>query len=246
MTSPVGPTAPGRGLPRGQLLFVSALLLVGAGFLALSAYRALRPEPPPARGPDLAEGARADLEQRGFRPLSGPLARLLAGTDAESFPTQAHPLLGRAAPGFELEDSDAKPWRLDDRGPVVLVFYLGYSCPHCVSQLFALSKDAEKFAELGARVVAVSADPPALTRKRFERYGKFAFPVLSDPGNRVAQQYGCYRPKTDKSDEDQRHGTFVIARQGKVVWANTGEEPFTEDRTLLIELARAEGRLPKR
>jgi peroxiredoxin len=126
-------------------------------------------------------------------------------------------------------------------GPVVLVFYYGYTCNHCVSQLFGLSKDIEKFRELGAQVVAVSADPLELTRERYEKYGAFAFPVLSDQGNAVAQKYGTFIPSPKKGEDgDLAHGTFVISRQGKIVWANRGDGPFTENRTLLVEVHRCE------
>ena len=49
------------------------------------------------------------------------------------------------------------------KGPVVVVFYLGYYCNHCVSQLFDLNEDVRYFHELGAEVIAISADPPELT-----------------------------------------------------------------------------------
>ena len=52
---------------------------------------------------------------------------------------------------------------------MVLVFYYGYHCNHCVGQLFALHDDISKFRELGAEVVAVSADPPEWTRERWDR-----------------------------------------------------------------------------
>jgi peroxiredoxin len=68
--------------------------------------------------------------------------------------------------------------------------------------------------------------------------------VLSDPGNKIAQVYGVYRPASGKQDEDQQHGTFVIGRDGLVSWVHHGCEPFTGNRTLLYELARVEGRLP--
>ena len=74
---------------------------------------------------------------------------------------------------------------------------------------------------------AVSADPPELTRERFRQYGEFAFPVLSDPGNKVAGLYGVYRPASGEAPEDLQHGTFVIGRDGCVHWVNTGNSPFT-------------------
>jgi peroxiredoxin len=111
--------------------------------------------------------------------------------------------------------------------------------------LFALSDDIQKFRELGAEVVAVSADPPKETRERFQQYGEFAFPVLSDPGNKVAREYGVFQPAREGREEILQHGTFVIGRDGIVAWAQCGDEPFTGNRTLLYELARLEGRLPE-
>jgi peroxiredoxin len=122
-----------------------------------------------------------------------------------------------------------------------LVFYYGYYCNHCVSQLFALNKDVAKFNELGATVLAVSADPSEQTRKRFKEYGAFGFPVLSDPSNAAARKYGAYIPSTKPGEDgDLLHGTFVIDRAGRVTWANRGDVPFTENHTLLIELYRSE------
>ena len=43
---------------------------------------------------------------------------------------------------------------------------------------------------------------------------------------------------------DLLHGTFIITRQGKIIWTNRGDSPFTENRTLLHEIARVEKRLP--
>lgn len=250
--TPPSPTEAGpsrRGLSRGRLLFVGVLLLIGTGFLALAAYRAWNPNPPGRKAePDLAREAQEDLQRRGFKPLSEPLQRLLGEDDYQSVPTQAPPLLLQPAPDFVLEQVEGRPWNLREqlaRGPVVLVFYYGYTCNHCVSQLFALNKDLDKFKELGAQVVAVSADPLERTRQQFAKYGAFAFPVLSDPGNKVAASYGVYRARPNSQEGDLMHGTFVITRQGKIVWVNSGDEPFTENRTLLIELAQREGRFPQ-
>jgi peroxiredoxin Q/BCP len=222
------------------------LLAIGvaaaASLLAWMFFRSGRPEPAPER--DLAAEAHADLERRQYRPLSAPLEALVTDETYKPVPTQAHPLLGQPAPDFTLTDTDDKPWTLSEKlrdGPVVLVFYYGYHCNHCVSQLFALNKDIEKFRELGATVVAVSADTAALTRQRYKKYGAFAFPVLSDPGDAVAEKYGTFAPSPKPGEDgDLMHGTFLIDRQGRVVWANRGDGPFTENRTLLVQLRRCD------
>jgi len=240
-TNPQQPSLP--RLSWGKTAFLTVLLLVGVSLLVLAAIHALAPAP--AR-PDLAKEAREYLRKRQVTPLSEPLTRLLADPGKSLVPTQAHALLGDPAPEFDLEDPSGRRWTLKEltgKGPVVLVFYYGYWCNHCVAQLFALQQDVERFHELGAEVVAVSADPPEQTRERFKRYGKFAFPVLSDPGNKVARAYGVAQ-QTRGGEDALLHGTFVISHDGVVDWCQCGDEPFTGNLTLLHELARMEGRLP--
>ncbi|MBA4189879.1 MAG: hypothetical protein C0467_17995 [Planctomycetaceae bacterium] len=227
---------------RSWMLALGVICLVAG--ICLTAGIVLRDRRATEQGPrDLAQEARDDLDRRNFRPLSGSLDALLADPAYKPIPTQAHPLLGQPAPDFTPSDTADKPVNLTEKlksGPVVLVFYYGYHCNHCVSQLFALNKDIEKFRELGATVVSVSADPSEQTRERFKQYGEFGFPVLSDPTNAVATKYGTFAPsKKPGEDGDLMHGTFVIDRSGRVVWANRGEAPFTENRTLLIELHRS-------
>jgi peroxiredoxin len=239
----------GMRLGWGHVLSIAVLLTAGGVLFEWSTWRQWRrlAEPVIQSEPDVADAAREYLRGRDVKPLSGSLERVLAGSPAELVPSQEHPLLGRPAPDFELADHRQQTWRLRDRlnhGPVVLVFYYGYHCNHCVGQLFALHDDIDKFRELGADVIAISADPPELTRHRFKQYGEFAYPVLTDPGNKIAQAYGVYRPPSGQTPEELRHGTFVIGRDGRVHWAQHGGEPFTGNLTLLHELARLEGRLP--
>jgi peroxiredoxin len=190
--------------------------------------------------PDLAAAAQADLAQRNYRPLSAPLTALLTDAKYAAVPTQTHPLLGESAPDFTLPAVLGDDWSLRtalEKGPVVVVFYYGYHCDHCVSQLFGLNQDLAYFTELGAQVVAISGDPTAVTRERFQQYGKFTFPVLSDGDNRVATLYGTYAAgRTPEEPGNQVHGTFVLDRTGRVVWVNRGSGPFTENHTLLREL----------
>jgi peroxiredoxin len=125
-----------------------------------------------------------------------------------------------------------------------LIFYHTY-CDLCDRQLFTDKNDLPLFREVGARVVAISADPPEVTRRRFERFGQFGFPVLSDPGNKVAQAYQVFRREQDGTPADHLlHGTFVIDRQGTVQWVNVGDAPFRSNATLLYVLAKIQGRLP--
>jgi peroxiredoxin len=237
-----------EGLTARQAFVMAGLMAGGAVLLGWSAWRQWQPAPGAPAGPDVAAAAREFLRKKEVAPLSVPLAQVLADAAQKHIKTQAHPLLDQPAPDFELPYQRGKTWHLHEllaRGSVVLIFYYGYHCNHCVSQLFAVHDDIHKFRELGAEVLAVSADPPELTRDRFKQYGEFAFPVLADPGNKIAQTYGIYKPASGKTPEDLQHGTFVIGRDGRIHWTHHAYEPFTGNATLLYELARLEGRLKR-
>jgi peroxiredoxin len=186
-----------RNLPWGGLALVGLLLTVGLSYLG---WMRLHPEPHEGPAKNVAAEARAFLSERGVRPLSESLMQILTQTAGSPTPTQPHPLLGKTAPDFELADPNGRRHTLGSflkRGPVVLVFYYGYFCDHCVSQLFALDQDLGYVHEMGAEVVALSPDPPAKTRQRFRQFGAFHFPVLADEKNAVAECYGVFRPARD-------------------------------------------------
>ncbi|HEY7328631.1 MAG TPA: peroxiredoxin family protein [Gemmataceae bacterium] len=157
-------------------------------------------------------------------------------------PSHDHPLLGRKAPDFALADTDSRIWNLKELRAgcsLVLIFYYGYHCPNCVRQLRDVNKDLPLFRETGARVVALSADPPELTRQQVQQYGRFDFLVLSDLANKVAHAYQVLKAG------QLRHGTFLIDRAGTITWVNIGDAPFRRDTALLTQLARMEGRSTK-
>ncbi|MFO0979603.1 MAG: redoxin domain-containing protein [Planctomycetaceae bacterium] len=178
--------------------------------------------------------------------LTSALSDILADTTAPAA-SQKHSLLEKTAPDFSLPDDAKLTQTLSELGhnrPVVVVFYLGYGCSHCVAQLLALDKDLHYFRELDADIVAISSDPSEHTAARFVEYGRFGFPVLSDADQNVAAAWGVFKPATDDQDEVMDHGTFVIDRNGKVVWAFQGKEPFLDNRTLLHVIAKSQGLLP--
>ena len=124
---------------------------------------------------------------------------------------------------------------------MVVVFYLGYGCSHCVAQLIALDKDLHYFHELGAEIVAISSDESSHTAERFQEYGRFHFPVLADVDNSIAQAWDVYQPESPERSEFSKHGTFVVDRTGHLIWAVTGTEPFLDNKSLLRIIAGSQG-----
>ncbi|HEX6882279.1 MAG TPA: redoxin domain-containing protein [Planctomycetota bacterium] len=116
---------------------------------------------------------------------------------------------------------------------VLLVFYLGAQCPHCVEQLAKLGESAPAFAERDTVLLAISSDSPETNRAALER-GPHAFRLLSDRQHESARRFQAW----DDFEELELHATVLIDRLGRVRWARVGGEPFMEVEFLLGELDR--------
>lgn len=213
--------------------FIGVALLAGAAVVEPTMRDTSANGVPPTRD-DLGLLAEERANER------SSLQQYLAQRDV--IPTHAHALLGQPAPAFTLVDADGEARTLRDLqadGLVVVVFYQGYSCRHCVQQLFDIQRDLNCFRELDARVIAISADPVDWSRERMRQHGSFDFPVLADPDRRVARAYGVTR--RDRGEDHPLHGTFVVDRSGIVRWVNVGDAPFRRNAALLLELAKLKG-----
>jgi peroxiredoxin len=235
------PARPTHALHSGKFklvtLAVAALLVLFASFGLV--LRSWEQEQPGGDGPErISRRSETSLHEAPNVAATG-LQEILAHPDL--IPSHEHPLLGKQAPGFKLADHNGKAWdlrELSDGHPMVLIFYYGIRCVSCVRHLSDVNGDLRLFQQAGARVVAISADPPELTRQRLEQVGAFNFPVLSDPGNAIARAYQVFRA------DHLRHGTFLIDRQVIIRWVNVGDAPFRRNSALITRLARMEDRSP--
>jgi peroxiredoxin len=145
-----------------------------------------------------------------------------------------------AAPDFELAGLDGATLSLaGGRGKyLVLIFYLGGACPHCIDQLKAFGKVREELRGLGAEVAGASDDPPEKIRELLAGpAGKeIPFPLFSDPGRRVAKLYGTH----DTFEDLPLHGVILIDRRGKIRWSRAGAAPFTDAAFVVAEIKRLE------
>lgn len=171
---------------------------------------------------------------------------------------------GETAPDFTLRDQDGNPFTLSLAlmdGPVVVTFFRGNWCPICAAQLKQMDLNLEKFKDLGAQVVAISAQLPEDTAETHERFG-IRMPVLSDTGMAVTRLYGVewimpddVREKTQAYVKDATDkslaaingdnglalpvpASYVISKSGVVVYAYADENyrDRAETETLLQAL----------
>jgi peroxiredoxin len=154
-----------------------------------------------------------------------------------------------AAPEFELVDAmTRRPVRSTDLlalGPLVVKFFRGRWCPYCVTELERWRELMPAVRQRGAMLVAIS--PQTVRHNDFMlQQHAFGFPLLADPGARVAGAFGVaysvpessrryyqsilvniphnnaglnYQTATEESWRLPLPATFVIGRDGRIAFA---------------------------
>jgi peroxiredoxin len=140
------------------------------------------------------------------------------------------------APALEVKDASGKRVTLDEyRGKnVILVFYLGQECPHCMRQLHDIGNKKAEWERLNTVVLAVSSTAPEKNAAGLKAFGDLPVRLLSDGGKVNAHRFHAY----DDFEEMELHSTILIDREGRVHWARTGGEPFGDMAFLVSQLER--------
>jgi peroxiredoxin Q/BCP len=121
---------------------------------------------------------------------------------------------GDPVPQFTLKTdsgSDITLSALPDK-PVVLFFYPKDDTPGCTIECKEF-RDAKREFEARAYVFGISPDDMASHQAFRDKYA-LNFPLLSDPGHRVADQFGVWAPK--KNGTEGIHRTTFVIKGGKV------------------------------
>jgi peroxiredoxin len=156
--------------------------------------------------------------------------------------------VGAKAQAFELQDHDGRIVSSADllaKGRLVLCFIRGRWCPFCVGQMEAMNLVLPEIGRAGAALVGIS---PQTMKQSFFMHDQheLRFPLLSDPGNQIARQFGLtYRvPELqqavyrrafvnlpfvngDESWELPIPTTYILDRDGTVRYASANED-YTE------------------
>ena len=179
----------------------------------------------------------------------------------EAVPAAAHEVMRRAtnelrasgiaerfvrsgpAPAFALEDANGKLVSLADlltKGAVVLSFYRGAWCPYCNIELQELERHAARIRAAGATLVTVTPQSAANSRKVIEQH-KLSYPMLSDPGNAVAEQYGLrFRLPDYLIELYKQFGVDLLAFNGDPNWTLPMPARLVIDRRGEIRYAKAD------
>lgn len=144
-----------------------------------------------------------------------------------------------AAPEWTLGDAEnAKHSLKDFRGrPVIVVFYLGAGCVHCIEQLNAFAPKTKAFKEAGISIIAISTESVSELKKTLEKSkegGDFPFPIVSDQTLETFKAYRAY----DDFENTPLHASFLVDGRGMVRWQDISYEPFADVDFLLQESKR--------
>lgn len=103
------------------------------------------------------------------------------------------PVVGTPAEDFQLVDLNGKTQSLSEyRGQVVLLNFWATWCKPCTTEMPAMQRTYDRLREKGFVVLAVNElEDDAKVREHIMQYGH-TFPVLMDPDNKVANQFGVY------------------------------------------------------
>lgn len=146
--------------------------------------------------------------------------------------------VGERAPDFTLPGTGGKSYSLSDFAgrTVVVVFYPGDDTPVCTKQLVCYNNELAQFTDIGAEVLAISAQDVASHEKFAAKHG-FRFPLLSDTDKSVAGLYGTLGPLGFP-----RRSVFVVDPSGVVRYAHRAIAGLTfRSVDELVEAVRAAG-----
>ena len=148
--------------------------------------------------------------------------------------------VGALAPEFALKDAGGKLVRSADLlalGPLVVKFFRGRWCPYCMTELEAWRDLYGQIREHGALMVAIGPQTQRQSDFMAGQHG-LPFPVLTDPDNALAEQFGLVYTvpeylreyylsilvnipfvNGETSWQLPLPATYVINREGRVVFA---------------------------
>ena len=128
--------------------------------------------------------------------------------------------VGQKAPTFKLKDQDGNFIALESfkaKKNVVLYFYPKALTPGCTTQACGIRDAGDSFDAVDTVVLGVSPDPVELIKK-FQEKHQLNFPLLSDLGHKVAEEYGVWGEKNTfgKLVQGLRRISFIIGKDGTI------------------------------
>ena len=116
------------------------------------------------------------------------------------------------------------------QGPVVLYFYPAAFTAGCTIEAHEFAEATEQYAQLGARVVGVSADNITVLKQFSQSACQGRFAVAADADGRIMRAYDAVH---DRNPDVAQRISYVISPDGRIIDAYTDSNPHRHvERTL--------------
>lgn len=176
-----------------------------------------------AQGPPAPASGAAPLDapRRAREDVLPDLPLFSIPEESPSMVTQTVPEIGQMAPDFRLKGPGGAFYTLSEhrsQAPVALVFFPLAFSRVCSHQLPELQKFIPQFEQAGAVVYGISVDSHHANAAFAKSLG-LTFPLLSDWKHEASAAYGVFLPEAGYSGR----ATFVVDRDGKLVWRELSE-----------------------
>jgi len=175
------------------------------------------------------------------------LGCLLVGLAQMAGPAKANDKkVGDAAPTFEGTDDRGLPWKSADhvgKKYLVVYFYPGDFTPGCIRQAQNFRDSMNKLAAKGVEVIGISGDG-VKAHEMFKKAYKMNFTLLADEDGKLAKKFGVPVGKGGQVRAKDAQGnlvtlkrgvtaarwTFIIGKDGKIVYRNTKVSPALDSK----------------
>jgi peroxiredoxin Q/BCP len=166
--------------------------------------------------------------------------------------------VGDVAPVFQSRDDQGLTWRSADhvgKKYIVVYFYPGDFTPGCTIQAQKFRDNMNNLYDQGAEVVGVSGDSAKMHALFKESY-KLTFTLVADEKGELAKKFGVpigpgaevrtkdadKKPLTFKREVTTARWTFIIGKDGKIVYKNTKVDPVKDSQQVSALLQKLEKR----
>jgi peroxiredoxin Q/BCP len=164
--------------------------------------------------------------------------------------------VGETTPAFTATDDQGRPWKSTDHVGekyLVVYFYPGDFTPGCIRQAQTFRDNMNKLTEQGIEVVGVSGDA-ARSHALFKQMMKLNFTLLADEDGSLAKRFGVPvgaggevktkdaqgKVVTLKRGVTAARWTFVIGKDGKIVYKNTKVNPVEDSKQVAAAILKLE------
>ncbi len=166
------------------------------------------------------------------------LATLFLGGLLMTAAATAAPKVGDQAPDVSAPLSDGTTFHLKDwlpKAPIVLYFYPKDDTAGCTTEACGLRDDISAYQGLKATVIGSSYDSVESHKKFIAKY-QLPFPLIADTDKSVAKAFGVGGMLFSS------RSTFIIGKDGKILYANPKVDPKTHSQEIRAELAKIAGK----